>query len=454
MRKKHVERTKMVSSTKLAAALVIFLLFAFESEGAKSGKKTLVLLENVSIKETHSVFFNDLKSRGYQLTFKLADDSNLALSKYGEYLYDNLIIFAPSVEEFGGTIDVNAITDFIDNGMGNVLVATSSEVGDILRDLGMEVGLELDERGTAVIDHLNYDIKDSGDHTLLVVDPANMMDTELIVGPKTTIPCLYRGLGMIADSENPLILEIMHGTTTSYSYFTDDKIEEYPHAVGKSTLLVAGMQARNNARIVFSGSIDFFSNKFFAASVMKSVPGAKESDQSNNRAMAMALTKWVFKEKGVLRVKAVRHHRVGEKDPPQAYTVEDHVRYEIEIEELVNGKWVPFNGDDVQLEFFRIDPFVRTTLKRTQEGKLHFVQFTLPDVYGVFQFKVDYKRIGYTNLFSTTQMSVRPFEHTQYERFILSAYPYYVGAFSMMAGLLLFSLVFLHYRDHTKTKTE
>jgi oligosaccharyltransferase complex subunit beta len=38
--------------------------------------------------------------------------------------------------------------------------------------------------------------------------------------------------------------------------------------------------------------------------------------------------------------------------------------YSIQIEELVNGDWRPFEGSDVQLEFVRIDPFVRTTLKR------------------------------------------------------------------------------------------
>lgn len=34
------------------------------------------------------------------------------------------------------------------------------------------------------------------------------------------------------------------------------------------------------------------------------------------------------------------------------------------IEQLSNGRWVPFDGDDIQLEFVRIDPFVRTFLKR------------------------------------------------------------------------------------------
>ena len=442
----------MASTTTLLVFTI--LLLTLGAEGAKNGKKTLVLLENPSIKETHSVFFSDLKSRGYQLTFKSADDSHLALSKYGEYLYENLIVFAPSVEEFGGTIDVNAIVDFIDNGGGNVLVAASNEVGDILRDLGMEIGLELDERGTYVIDHLNYDVKDRGDHTLLVVDPANVIDAELIVGPRASTPCLYRGLGMIADPENPLVLEIMTGATTSYSYFPEDKIEEYPHAVGKSTLLIAGLQARNNARVVFSGSTDFFSNEFFAAPVLKSVPGAEEFDTSNNQALAASLTRWVFKERGLLRVGAVKHSKIGEKEPPAAYTIKDDVHYEIEIEELRNGKWVAFDGKDVQLEFFRIDPFVRIYLEKSSNGKTFFAKFKLPDVYGVFQFKVDYNRIGYSHLFSSTQVSVRPFEHTQYERFILSAYPYYMSAFSMMIGLVLLTVVFLHHREKTKTKVE
>lgn len=42
---------------------------------------------------------------------------------------------------------------------------------------------------------------------------------------------------------------------------------QYPHAVGKNTLLVAALQARNNARVVFLGSLDFFSDEFFTANV-------------------------------------------------------------------------------------------------------------------------------------------------------------------------------------------
>ena len=46
---------------------------------------------------------------------------------------------------------------------------------------------------------------------------------------------------------------------------------KYPHAVGKSTVLIAALQARNNARVVVSGSLDFFSDEFFSSPVEKAL---------------------------------------------------------------------------------------------------------------------------------------------------------------------------------------
>lgn len=77
--------------------------------------------------------------------------------------------------------------------------------------------------------------------------------------------------------------------------------------------------------------------------------------------------------------------------------------YRIEIEELKNSVWQPFEADDVQLEFVRIDPFVRTTLKKNADGVYEAV-FKVPDVWGVYQFKVDYDRVGYTRLYHSTQV--------------------------------------------------
>lgn len=52
---------------------------------------------------------------------------------------------------------------------------------------------------------------------------------------------------------------------------------------------------------------------------------------------------------------------------------------------------------------------------------------------------------------SVSQVSVRPLQHMQYERYIPSAYPYYASVFSMMAGLFVFSIVFLHMKEKEKS---
>lgn len=183
-------------------------------------------------------------------------------------MYDHLIIFAPSVEEFGGSLSVETITEFIDNG-GNVLAAGSSNSGDGLRELASECGFEVDEDGSSVIDHLNYDASDAGHHTTIVADADNLINAPVIVGSKNVSPLLYRGTGLIADPDNPLVLRLLTASSSAYSYTPDQPIKEYPHAVGKNTLLVAALQARNNARILFSGSLYFFSDEAFTSSVEK-----------------------------------------------------------------------------------------------------------------------------------------------------------------------------------------
>ena len=112
---------------------------------------------------------------------------------------------------------------------------------------------------------------------------------------------------------------------------------------------------------------------------------------------------------------------------------------------MVNGKWEAFKASDVQLEFIRLDPFVRTALSFL--GGYLQVTFKLPDVYGIFKFNVDYRRVGYTYLFSSTTVSVRPLEHTQYERFIPAAYPYYASSAAMIIGVFLFSFIQLYHQD-------
>jgi oligosaccharyltransferase complex subunit beta len=109
---------------------ITFLISLTNSTGIQQdgqGKRVLALLDSFGLRETHSTFFKSLKDRGFQVNFKTADDSDLTLSKYNEYLYDHVILFCPNVVEFGGNVSSKTIVDFIDAG-GNVLIAASTQL--------------------------------------------------------------------------------------------------------------------------------------------------------------------------------------------------------------------------------------------------------------------------------------------------------------------------------------
>lgn len=115
----------------------------------------------------------------------------------------------------------------------------------------------------------------------------------------------------------------------------------------------------------------------------------------------------------------------------------------IEEYDAEQGGWTPYRAEDVQLEFVMLDPYVRTFLEHDGRGRFAKL-FKIPDVYGVYKFRVMYRRPGLSALAVNTQVSIRPFHHNEYERFIFSAFPYYASAFSMMAGFLVFGAAFLY----------
>lgn len=87
--------------------------------------------------------------------------------------------------------------------------------------------LQVDEEGASVIDHLNYDVSDEGQHTKLVIPSDNLIDAPVIVGQKKNIsPLLYQGTGLLADPENPLVLPLLTADSTAYSYNPAQTIKE------------------------------------------------------------------------------------------------------------------------------------------------------------------------------------------------------------------------------------
>ena len=78
----------------------------------------------MAFKLSHSDFFELLESQGHELTIFSAGNASLdakSVKEYGEYLFDNIIIMAPSIEECN-FVDVDLLVDFVDSG-NNLFVA-------------------------------------------------------------------------------------------------------------------------------------------------------------------------------------------------------------------------------------------------------------------------------------------------------------------------------------------
>jgi len=309
-----------------------------------------------------------------------------------------------------------------------------------VREVANECDVDFEEEQTAVIDHVNFDASDEqGRHTLVALSNVNVVP---VITGTPAAPILFSGVGHAASEGSRLLFRILTGAQTTFSANPSQVVTEYPQSVGKDTLLVTAIQARNNARVVFSGSLDLFSNKLFSSPVNVN---NKKFDKSGNEEFVSNLSKWVFQERGLLRAHSLTHSKVGGGPlNPLSYRVKDDISFAVIIEEynLQQDKWVAYVSKDVQLSIIMLDPYIRQTLSADSNGR-YSAQVKLPDVYGVFKFSVDYHRQGYSNLELFETVSVHPFRHDEFERFIDVAYPYYISAFSMMGGFFVFGLVFL-----------
>ncbi|KAJ3041658.1 hypothetical protein HDV00_008935 [Rhizophlyctis rosea] len=431
----------MRSILPILLAALLAILSLVEAKPA-FGSRTLVVLEKLGSEKEYSKLLKSLEDRGHELT-KQAADSELLLVEYEERNYDHLLVLAPKISKFGGSLGVGAVLEFIDKG-GNVLVATSSDISEAVRDLAIEFSADFDDRGTAVIDHF---LASGDDHTL--IGSSHIVSSPISKELGSIPPVLFRGVAHRLTGKNPLAKALLTGAATTYSYEPrgSDSIAGSP-IVGTDVTLVSALQARNNARVVFSGSAELFSDKLFDAPVK--VAGHEQHAKSGNEQFAAFVTKWTFQEVGVLRVERTKHHREGEDGQHGIYRIKDDMVYEIDISEWNSKSWQPFITNDMQFEAVMLDPYIRTALKPVDTkgtvGKFE-AHFRLPDHYGVFTFKVDYKRHGYSWLNKNETVQVRPYRHDQYPRFLSAAYPYYVNAFSIIVSFFVFSAVFLYNRE-------
>lgn len=164
--------------------------------------------------------------------------------------------------ELPAELSPQALARRIDAGT-DLLIAVPPSATETWRDFAREFEVDFDDREQWVADHFAFDEElDSGSHTVLTV-PVNAAPSPFISAATRNGPAVvYRG-GAHASSPHPLLTAILKASPAAISVSAgSDGPTDAARLAGQELALVSSFQARNNARVSFSGSADLFSDEF------------------------------------------------------------------------------------------------------------------------------------------------------------------------------------------------
>ncbi|KAI9292234.1 Dolichyl-diphosphooligosaccharide--protein glycosyltransferase 48 kDa subunit [Neoconidiobolus thromboides FSU 785] len=435
---------------------ISILISGIASSLSYSGNKVLFIGDNDFVMEDYSQFISSLKDRDYDITFVKAQEEDVKLMNFETKNYDHLILFSPKVTAYGGGLSEKEIIEFVDQG-GNLLLAANNDLSKLYQNVAYQFGVQFDVKGSKVLDPFNYNVvnNDDEDHEYILsedINYSNYFSEEY----KIQAPILFKGVGhSINNSNNNKVRSILKSTVSSFSLkpSSSDTTSLFGHEIS----LISALQTSNNARVTIFGSTEMFSDKFVNDKIIKKLNNGEKSAaiDSDNLNFIKQITKWNFQEFGVIKCMGINHHRINEVEAPSNYRINDEIKYSIKLAEYSNNTWLPFQKKDIQLEIIMLDPYIRTYLafekvetdKDGNSYSIYSTQVKLPDVYGVFTFKVDYQREGFSYIFEKNVVPVHPFRHNEYPRFLTPAFPYYLSTASMGISFVLFSIIWLFYKE-------
>lgn len=358
---------------------------------------------------------------GFYVAMKNIDDGSATLSSYGEYIFDTVILVAPHMRTFiqpksqfndASTqgISDKQLADFVDAG-GNLLIAVSQTASTPIRNLVNQFSMSLGP----------------------TVSPATLHfpNTKSVISLDSGFLQL-KGFASILKSK------------------TSTKVESILSIDGNS--IVSAMQALNGARVSVIGSHEILSMR---------------SQVAND--FIVRLVRWTARRSHYIRVaKDQISHRLATspRGTPQQRMYREGLELHAEfVMEVRNGDaWEPFFGPletgsesgekGIPVDFFLLDPYIRTvfpldTQNATDPAKeaLYSKTFKIPDKCGIFKFVVDFKPAGYNHLHLEQVLPIRNFRHDDFERFKLSALPYYMAELSTLILTLVFVFLFLWHKE-------
>ena len=237
---------------------VLIVLLAHVSFSA-SIYKTLMLIDDDKIKQSHSVFIQSLINRGHDVKVQHIDEADINLVQYGQYNYDNLILFTPKALYF----DANTYQDIIEyiNAGKNILVAVNEHISQSMRSIALACGVAFNEKDNKVIDYVHHGKLADTSQAFYT----NNIITSSIINNSNNNKVLYDGIGHSVAEQSTLIYPVLNAENTAYIGTKYNKQENFPELIGDKIKLISSIQQSNNGRAIFSGSLKLFSNRYFTS---------------------------------------------------------------------------------------------------------------------------------------------------------------------------------------------
>lgn len=383
------------------------------------------------------------------------DDNVLPLQRYDSYNYDNVILLCPTAHEYNEHIHNNDLISFVDTGH-NIFVILDNNITEPYHQLAYEYDIIINNNN--VVDTFNT-VKSqyTNQDNIITVKPNN----NNIIQIDDNIPLVYSG---ITHSQpytiNQQFIPIL--SVNSSSSIISDGINDNDLLLNTEQYIVSGIQTESNGRITFVSNSNLLSNYYYSLNSFTTT-NHQHYPHNNNYLFSQQLISWSFGHSNILRGSNLQHKQLDFETsliPYKRNVITDFVSYRIndwidisvQIDEKKNNYYVPYISNDVQLQLIMYDPYYRVFMNHTHSG-IYNAKIKLPHIFGVYKIVIDYHKQGYNHLFMNETISVRPYRHDEYERFIFVASPYYITVLSLGLAFFVFTVVFLYQKQDDSIDT-
>lgn len=407
------------------------------SHSATAGRTLVVGDASIIESDEYSEFFSGLKSLAGDggVEYKAVDDESVELLAFeSELNYDLLVLLPVKPKSLGPRLTSKKLLNYFEKG-GNVLaVTTPTSVPESLREFASQLDIFISPRGYELTDH--FVGKGEKDREIQIGTDNWSSESSVITSPSELS---FNGNGAyLGNSE--LVIPILKAPKTSYIYDAreDDDYMGVPWVQGNQISLAAALQSLSNSRFSWVGDIDLLKN----------------SASESARLFVKDLASWTGQEKGVIKAYGVENYIVNAssieyQNDKKLFEMKKDVHYEITFSQWNGEKWGPYEANDIQLEYVMLDPYYRINLEKIRDNTdstIYGTTFKTADQYGMFTFKVDYKRTGLSFVEEREIVTVRHTANDEWPRSweITNSWIYFASSTTVITGWLLFVIFYLY----------